>query len=151
MSYSLKTLYEVSNGLFPSPGNRTLHSVPSGSTNLEYSVRTGCTPRLTSPNCSPHPPQTMTLKDILKKKDKVNDDDFLQHSASPPPGTEAGFRIIRTDTHTEEVIEPPSFDDPEPSQSQEPSQGHHKRISRFRRHSHTSSPIPSSHDSSPAR
>jgi TPR repeat protein len=50
----------------------------------------------------------MPLKDLLKKKDKLSDDDgktpdVFQTSETPE------FKFLRTDTDSQEVIEPPSF------------------------------------------
>lgn len=52
----------------------------------------------------------MTLRDLLKKKDKIEERNAAQSqghqqdSLAPPP-----FKIYRSDTHTEELINPPSF------------------------------------------
>jgi hypothetical protein len=49
----------------------------------------------------------MTLKDFLRKKDKID-------NVEPPqsPIVQANeFTFVRTDTHTEEYIKPPAFDD----------------------------------------
>ncbi|KIW52269.1 hypothetical protein PV05_07920 [Exophiala xenobiotica] len=56
----------------------------------------------------------MPLKGLLKKKDKIEDDRPI-----PPSLPQANeFTFMRTDTHTEEYINPPAFDDervgPEP-------------------------------------
>ncbi|KAF2270667.1 HCP-like protein [Lojkania enalia] len=79
----------------------------------------------------------MTLKDLLKKRDKVRDE------GAAPKGPELStdvpeFQFYRSTTTTHEAIEPPSFPgDPNresPLLSPEP----HKRLSRFRRHSNAS-------------
>ncbi|OAP54519.1 hypothetical protein AYL99_10967 [Fonsecaea erecta] len=50
----------------------------------------------------------MPLRDLLKKKEKCDSDAALQ----PPPLPQATeFTFVRTDTHTEEYIKPPGFDD----------------------------------------
>lgn len=52
----------------------------------------------------------MTLRDLLKKKDKIEERNATQpqaqkqESLEPPP-----FKIYRSDTNTEELIKPPSF------------------------------------------
>jgi TPR repeat protein len=51
----------------------------------------------------------MPFKDLLKKKDKLaEDDDGQTPDVSQPPKTPE-FKFIRTDTTSQEVIEPPSF------------------------------------------
>jgi hypothetical protein len=88
----------------------------------------------------------MTLKDLLKKKDKIKEDAAPQ----PPLGNPTlspdvpEFTFMRTTTTTQEVILPPVFPgDPtrEPTREQAPetqSPEQHKRLSRFRRHSNAS-------------
>ncbi|EXJ71252.1 uncharacterized protein A1O5_05058 [Cladophialophora psammophila CBS 110553] len=50
----------------------------------------------------------MPIRDLLKKKEKIDSDVALQ----PPPLPQATpFTFVRTDTHTEEYINPPGFDD----------------------------------------
>jgi TPR repeat protein len=64
----------------------------------------------------------MPLRDLLKKKDKIQDDEV----SAPAPVQEtklpqaSEFTFVRTDTHTEEVIQPPYYegDDSEPTQEQ---------------------------------
>ena len=54
----------------------------------------------------------MTLKDILKKKDKIRED--VTPSVVSPPGSDPvaeQFTFYRSDTNTQELIEPPSFAD----------------------------------------
>ena len=53
----------------------------------------------------------MTLKDLLKKKEKIKDD-VTPSVESPPPQEEdliPPFTIVRSDTDTQELIRPPSF------------------------------------------
>ena len=79
----------------------------------------------------------MTLKDLLKKRDKIREDVTPTHTSLPsqapaPPE----FTFMRTTTSTQELITPPSFaDDPVPS-----SNGQSKRqsLSRFRSASNAS-------------
>lgn len=50
------------------------------------------------------------LRDLLKKKDKIENDEKEAQQPLPPALPQANeFSFIRTDTHTEEYIKPPSF------------------------------------------
>lgn len=73
----------------------------------------------------------MTLKDFLKKKDKLQEEDDVQDSIptveEPDPVPE--FTFLRTTTHIQEVITPPAFPDEHHLPPQSPS----KRHSRLRR------------------
>lgn len=52
----------------------------------------------------------MPLKDLLKKRDKHKGHDHDDHDAQPAAPE---FTFLRTDTNTQEIIQPPSFpDDP---------------------------------------
>lgn len=51
----------------------------------------------------------MTLKDLLKKKDKINKPDAQQRSSSDAPNAAPEFTFMRTTTTTQEVITPPAF------------------------------------------
>lgn len=73
----------------------------------------------------------MPLKDLLKKKERIDND------GAPPmetPGSPPGFTFMRTTTDMQEIIEPPSHpsDQPEPVEKE-------KRKSPFRRHSNAHS------------
>ncbi|KAH8593702.1 hypothetical protein B0O99DRAFT_626863 [Bisporella sp. PMI_857] len=53
-----------------------------------------------------------TLRDFLKKKDKLNDGgEKLPKHEPPPPAdpNEFQFTFMRSDTHTQEIISPPTF------------------------------------------
>lgn len=55
------------------------------------------------------------LKDLLKKKDNITKKDITARNAPPPSSKPADlavpeFRIIRTTTETEEILEPPHFE-----------------------------------------
>lgn len=50
----------------------------------------------------------MTLKDLLKKKDKLSNKDGKTPVVSEAPAT-SEFTFLRTDTYTQEEIQPPSF------------------------------------------
>ncbi|KAF2030053.1 HCP-like protein [Setomelanomma holmii] len=83
----------------------------------------------------------MTLKDLLKKKDKIKDEGAAPATQTRPTLSPdvPEFQFFRTTTSTQESIEPPSFPgDPtreQPLLSPEP-RGH---FGRFRRHSNASS------------
>ena len=52
----------------------------------------------------------MTLKDILKKKEKIKEDVTRSVVSPPDPDPIAeGFTFLRSDTNTQELINPPSF------------------------------------------
>lgn len=52
----------------------------------------------------------MTLKDILKKKEKIKEDVTQSVVSAPEPDHIAeGFTFMRSDTSTQELINPPSF------------------------------------------
>lgn len=74
----------------------------------------------------------MTLKDVFKKKEKIEENVHPTVTAaasreeSPPP-----FTIMRSDTNTQEIIRPPTFaDDAAPTPAEDHSV--HKRFSRLR-------------------
>lgn len=73
----------------------------------------------------------MPLRDLLKKKEKIDDEGIL-----PPPLPQANeFTFVRTDTHTEEYINPPTFDDvrdPSPA-SPRATSASRRSFSRFRK------------------
>ena len=74
----------------------------------------------------------MTLKDLLKKKEKIKEDVTPSVVPASEPGSSASeFTIIRSDTNTQELVNPPSFpDDDAPSHTEDPSIS--KRFSRLR-------------------
>ncbi|KAI4099808.1 MAG: hypothetical protein L6R37_005800 [Teloschistes peruensis] len=81
----------------------------------------------------------MTIRDLLKKKEKIKQDASQTQSssaeASPPP---TPF-IMRSDTHTQEVISPPSFaEDNQPESTAKNTRSEKKRFSRFRKPSNAS-------------
>lgn len=92
----------------------------------------------------------MTLKDLLKKKEKIKDEGGFPPASSGPALSPdvPEFTFMRTTTTTESIIEPPSFPgDPTrqpPLLSPEP-QG---KLGRFRRHSHASESAPRLEDPS---
>ena len=71
----------------------------------------------------------MTLKDLLKKKDKLKAPRVPQKLA---PADRSEFTIIRSDTNTQEIISPPSFDSDTVSTLDENQPSTSKRPSRFR-------------------
>lgn len=79
----------------------------------------------------------MPLKDLLKKRDKIKAGGENKQ-ASPPPQSPTEFTFMRSDTNSQELIQPPSFpgeDAPPP-----PSHEYHssKLVSRFRSSSNAS-------------
>lgn len=79
----------------------------------------------------------MPLRDILKKKEKVTESDAPVHEAPRDVQDEEGpaspvFTFMRSDTHTQEIISPPTFSSTEsidpPSFADGPTE---KRTSRF--------------------
>ncbi|KAL8733981.1 MAG: hypothetical protein Q9166_001742 [cf. Caloplaca sp. 2 TL-2023] len=87
----------------------------------------------------------MTLRDLLKKKAKIQDDPVqdkstsAQSSAQDSPPTQ--FTFMRTDTNTQELISPPTFaEDHNPQSTKDASSPSHekKRFSRFRSSSNSS-------------
>ncbi len=74
----------------------------------------------------------MTLKDILKKKERVKENVTPSAMSPPEPDpTAAGFTFYRSDTNTQELIKPPSFtsEAPEPP----PRKGDHRLSTHFSR------------------
>lgn len=79
--------------------------------------------------------RNMTFRDLLKKKDKIEEQTDhgqpQQRDALEPPPE---FKIVRSDTHTEELLDPPSFspsDDQPPRQARSPPSPQ-RSIGRFR-------------------
>ncbi|KAK4962149.1 hypothetical protein LTR66_012801, partial [Elasticomyces elasticus] len=68
----------------------------------------------------------MTLKDLLKKKEKIKSmdgDHFVRPPTSAPQSTGADppeFTFLRTTTTTQEIIAPPSFPGDTPPHSNTP-------------------------------
>lgn len=83
----------------------------------------------------------MTLKDLLKKKEKIKDEGATRPASTAPKISSEvpEFTFMRTTTTSQSIIQPPSFPgDPtreEPLLSPEP----HKKLGRFRRHSNVGS------------
>ncbi|KAI4242849.1 MAG: hypothetical protein L6R42_010890 [Xanthoria sp. 1 TBL-2021] len=79
----------------------------------------------------------MTLRDLLKKKEKIRDDtgekkEPAPSQDSPPPQV----TFMRTDSNTQELISPPTFAEDQNSQATTPHEK--KRFSRFRSSSNAS-------------
>ena len=75
----------------------------------------------------------MTLKDILKKKEKIKEDVTPSVVSPPEPNPMAdGFTFLRSDTNTQELIQPPSFTseatDPTPHKNQHRLSSHFSRL-----------------------
>ncbi|KAI4136829.1 MAG: hypothetical protein LQ341_005422 [Variospora aurantia] len=74
----------------------------------------------------------MTLRDLLKKREKIRGDASQTHGTSNEAAPPTPFTIMRSDTNTQEVISPPSFvDDYKPHLTKD-THSHTKRFSRFR-------------------
>lgn len=75
----------------------------------------------------------MTLKDILKKKEKIKEDVTPSVVSPPEPDPIAdGFTFVRSDTNTQELISPPSFTsevaEPAPHKSEHRLSSHFSRL-----------------------
>ncbi|KAI9713314.1 MAG: hypothetical protein M1812_006673 [Candelaria pacifica] len=76
----------------------------------------------------------MTLKDLLKKKDKIKEDET--HPAAAAPEAPPEFTFMRTTTTTQEIISPPTYAGDNLPTVNEASNS--ARRSRFRRNSNAS-------------
>jgi len=78
----------------------------------------------------------MPLKDLLKKRDRIKEDGENKQ-ASAPEQSPTEFTFMRSDTNTQELIQPPSFPEED---TPPPSLEHHssKFVSRFRSSSNAS-------------
>ena len=76
----------------------------------------------------------MPLKDILKKHQRIHDNVTSSPMSPPSPEPEQNFVFMRTDTNTQELIQPPKFH----TEGQDPSNTKGKRLSRFRSSSNAS-------------
>ncbi|KAK4697603.1 uncharacterized protein P7C71_g496, partial [Lecanoromycetidae sp. Uapishka_2] len=79
----------------------------------------------------------MTLKELLKKKDKIKDDATPAVVPLPPREPSPEFMIMRSDTNTQEIIRPPTFTADDPPVSPE-GNSITKRLSRLRSASNAS-------------
>ena len=79
----------------------------------------------------------MPLKDLLKKRDRIREDVAAPQDPAPTPSP-TEFTFMRSDTNTQELIQPPTF--AEDDASRIPVQDHHtsKLVSRFRSSSNAS-------------
>ena len=76
----------------------------------------------------------MALKDLLKKRDKIHEN--APPPVAPPPLDPPEFTIMRSDTHTQELISPPTFaSDIEPHQTVNEDHHSHNPFSRLRKSS----------------
>lgn len=83
----------------------------------------------------------MPLRDLIRKKDQIESDQTVVSPNRLPQATE--FTFVRTDTHTEEYVQPPAFgndNDPLPSKSEDSPR---KSFARFGRSSRASAQEPS--------
>jgi hypothetical protein len=84
----------------------------------------------------------MTLKDLLKKKEKIHDDQNAGSSNMLAPETPE-FTFMRTTTTTQSIIEPPSYPgDPTREQPHQQSPESHKLFGRLRKHSNAAQKTP---------
>ncbi|KAI9709316.1 MAG: hypothetical protein M1820_003436 [Bogoriella megaspora] len=81
----------------------------------------------------------MTLKDLLKKKDRLRGNNDAPEAGLRPPESETPeFTFLRTTTNTQEQIEPPSFPD---ENKLTPDEARHSKFSsRFRKSSNPTAP-----------
>ncbi|KAI4233452.1 MAG: hypothetical protein L6R40_007049 [Gallowayella cf. fulva] len=79
----------------------------------------------------------MTLRDLLKKKEKIKGDAGQKEAPSTEDSPPTQFTFMRTDTNTQEVISPPTFPEDHVPQSKKDSH-EKKRFSRFRSASNAS-------------
>jgi hypothetical protein len=83
----------------------------------------------------------MTLKDLLKKKDKIHEDGPSSGSNMLSP-QQPEFTFMRTTTTTQSIIEPPSYPgDPAREQPQQSPESH-KLFGRLRKHSNAGHTTP---------
>lgn len=80
----------------------------------------------------------MTLKDLLKKKDKIKEDGAAEKPPTLSPEVPE-FTFMRTTTTTQETIEPPSFPGDPTRQPPLLSPAPRGKLGRFRRHSNAAS------------
>ena len=79
----------------------------------------------------------MPLKDLLKKRDKLRDDVPPTEDA-PPSQSPAEFTFMRSDTSTQELIQPPTFGEESATQGSANERHTSKLVSRFRSSSNAS-------------
>lgn len=79
----------------------------------------------------------MGLKDLLKKRDKTREDTNPAHD-SVPEYPSSNITFMRSDTNTQEIIQPPTFRDHSLPNPTEDSHDTSKRLSRFRSPSNAS-------------
>lgn len=87
---------------------------------------------------TPRSPAAMPLKDVLHKKDKINEktDHANNAVAATPvsPSAPPEFRFYRTDTNNQEVIQPPAFEEDAGNRhTDEKRNSSQRRLSIFRR------------------
>lgn len=73
----------------------------------------------------------MGLKDLLKKRDKIQEDAKPTHNLAPEQSP-TKITIMRTDTYTQELIRPPTFASDTLPDRKEDNSHFSKRLSRFR-------------------
>jgi hypothetical protein len=76
----------------------------------------------------------MTLKDLLKKKDKIHEDGGAAGNNMLSPN-QPEFTFVRTTTTTQSIIEPPRYPGDSPQSPHRPSHESHGLFGRLRKHS----------------
>ena len=79
----------------------------------------------------------MPLKDLLKKRDKIKEN-VTGIQDPPPPQSPTEFTFMRSDTNTQELIQPPTFGDDDDVPTPAPEHHASKLVSRFRSSSNAS-------------
>ena len=79
----------------------------------------------------------MPLKDLLKKRDKIKEN-VTGLQDPPPPQSPTQFTFMRSDTNTQELIQPPTFGDDDDVPISAPEHHASKLVSRFRSSSNAS-------------
>lgn len=80
----------------------------------------------------------MTLRDLLKKREKIREDPGQKQPLEDESPPASQFTFVRSDTNTQEVISPPAFADDYEPQLTKDTQPRTKRFSRFRTSSNAS-------------
>ncbi|KAL8735868.1 MAG: hypothetical protein Q9181_002646 [Wetmoreana brouardii] len=80
----------------------------------------------------------MTLRDLLKKREKISKDAGPGNAPTKEDASPAQFTFMRSDTNTQEVISPPSFAEDHNPHLTKDTHSEKKRFSRFRKASNAS-------------
>lgn len=77
----------------------------------------------------------MTLRDLLKKREKIREDAGPSQPAAEEDSLSGQFTIMRSDTNTQEILSPPSFAEDYKPHLTKDTHPDKKRFSRFRKSS----------------